>query len=257
MLSFSSIAYGDSIYSSGSSSISVTATLSWTSNNCAVSSSICGTNLNSSNFPNPAFTVTIPGVTLPSNTVITDATLSFSFANSSAPGGYSLTTYNAVDPGYWYTVEHSYSCGFFSTCYDYYNEYQSYSYAPPTYSVTGSLTGTFASVASPDNTASLGNQNGGSLDLLAAGFGSDLGAGDSLTLSGNASSDLFFLYTYDGFNANSTADMSANLDATPEATLNIDYTTVPDPTDAPEPSSFAMLGVGILGLGVIRKKASR
>lgn len=111
-------------------------------------------------------------------------------------------------------------------------------------------------MASPDNAASLGNQNGGSLDLLAAGFGSDLAAGDSLTLSGNATSNLFFLYTNDGFNFDSTANMFANLNATPQATLNIDYTSAPDPTSAPEPGSFAMLGISIIGLGVMRKKAS-
>jgi hypothetical protein len=256
LLSFSSLAYGDSLSSSGSSSVSVTAALNWTSNNCAASYSICSSNLNSSSFPSPTFSVTVPGLTLPSNTVITDATLSFNFANTSTAGGYSFASYSAVDPGYYYTVSYPYSCGF-STCYNYSTYYYSYTSSAPSYSVTGNLDGTFASVSSPDNTASLGNQNGGSLDLLAAGFGSDLAAGDSLTLSGNATSSLNFLYTYDGYNANSTVNMSANLTATPQATLTIDYASIPDPdpSDTPEPGSFAMLGLGIIGLGAMRKRA--
>jgi hypothetical protein len=165
-------------------------------------------------------------------------------------------SYGAVDFGYSYIAYYtSYSCGFFQTCYQPVYGYHYNSYSAPGYSVTGTLNGTFASVTSPDNSASLGSQNGGSIDLLAAGFGSDLAAGDSLTLSGNATSNLNFFYDYNGYNAYSTANMSANLNATPEATLNIDYTTAPaDPTNTPEPGSLAMLSIGMIGLGAMRKK---
>lgn len=252
----SGVASADSLTSTGSATVNVSASLTVTSNNCATSSSICYQSATSGNSTS-AFGITVPGITLPTGSTITGASLAFSFPGTTSQGGYSITSASPVVTSYqYYAGEGSYSCGFLSTCYYpiYYTEY--YPYNPPSYAVNGSLNGTFTSLASTDTSSSLFDPTSGTLDLLALGFGSDLAAGDSLVLSGVADSNLTFGYTNTGYNAYSTAILSANLSGAPQATLEIDYTTDPltDPTSTPEPGTWMMLGISLLTVGGFAKR---
>jgi hypothetical protein len=247
----SGVASADSLTSTDSATVNVSESLTVTSNNCALSSSVCYQSSTSGNSTS-AFSITVPGLTLPSGSTITGASLAFSFPGATSQGGYSISSASPVVATYQYYVgEGSYSCGFLSTCYYPIYDTGYYSYNPASYGVTGSLNGTFTSLASTDTSSSLFDPNSGTLDLLALGFGSDLAAGDSLVLSGVADSNLNFTYNSTGYNAYSVASLFANLSSAPQATLEIDYTSDPpnDPTPTPEPGTWMMLGVGLLALG--------
>ena len=247
----SGVAYADSLTSTGSTTVNVSASLAVTSNNCALSTSICGQSSTPGNYLN-AFSITVPGLALPTGSTIIGATLAFSFPGTSSQGGYSITSQSAVDWGYQYfAYNYYYSCGWDYTCsYPVYNNYY-YPSNAPSYSVLGTLNGTFTSLNSPNTSSSLFFPNGGTLDLLSLGFGSDLAAGDSLVISGLANSNVNFLYNSTGYNANSTANLFANLSGAPQATLEIDYTSDSasnDPTSTPEPGTLMMLGAGLAAL---------
>jgi len=242
--------YADSVTSNGFLIVGLSPTAQVTTENCGASYGVCGSSSQSTE-PVSTFALSVPGVSIPTGSTITGASLTFSLPSATASGGFSVVSVNIVDRGYGYEVE---VCPF--TCYEEY-EYYNYGYSSPSYSVWGTISGAFTSLNSPDNSASLSG-NGETLDLLALGFGSDLAAGDSLTLSGTTSSTIGW-NTYPGYNSNSISDLFASPGTTVGANLEVDYTTGTtdsDPTSTPEPGTLNMIGAGLLGLVVLAKRSS-
>lgn len=207
MLISSWAAHADSLTSSGSATVSVTDTVQVSMSNCGGSSNVCSQSQTPGTFAND-FSITVPGITLPTGATITGATLSYNFAPTSGAGGFSTTSLSEVSWGYSYYAG-TVSCGFLCNEPVYDNYY--YSYYGPSYNVSGNLSGSFTSISSPDGSSSLFSTSSGTLDLLALGFGSDLAAGDSLSLTGIADSDLNFGLYSTGFNANTTSNLYVDL----------------------------------------------
>jgi hypothetical protein len=232
MFFFGGVAWADSVSSSGFSIISVGTSVTVYSQNCGVSSYLCTSYESSSSLPFGGFSISIPGASLPTGSAIDSATLTFNVPGNSTSVFSQQYNYGPVNPGYYYR------CGFFSTCFNQYS-WQT-GYLNGSFNLGGDVTG----VSSPDHSALLAGSSG-SIDLIAAGFGTDLAAGDALTLSGFWNTSAGWGYGSTGYNSYWTSTLTTDLFSTPTATLNVDYV----PT--PEPSSALLLSTGLLSLGMM------
>ena len=178
---------------------------------------------------------------LPTGAQINSATLTYGVSSSVMDSWTSLNYFGYIDQGYSY----SYSCGFFHTCGGYY--YFPYS--------AGSIAAQAASSGWVD-TLFVGNaqvylgDSAGTIDLLSAGFGGELGGVDHITLGGFANLNNNVAITNYGFNDYSGYTASATGYTAYSGSVRIDY-TIPDPpsdriTPTPEPAGIALVAVGLV-----------
>lgn len=254
-LSFCSIAaFAGPLPYSTSNGVSTNAALSYTYgiNDFVGSSSIAFSGVKSgSTYVQVPFTFSLALPTI-SDYILNSASLTFSgtasngSANASATGGSAGSYVTGSYPIYCCcdSFGGSYQCG---TGYNYSN-----SYTLASASFNGSNDAVLTGISDGTTSVSL-SSTGGVFDLASLGFGNDLLAGGSLTLTGyrEVSSSLLNI-SYPGFNALTNFGVSYNGSGSESGTLNLDGTPA-----VPEPRWGVMMLAGIaVSLAFVRRKRS-
>jgi len=184
----------------------------------------------------------VPGVVIPTGATITSARLQWNFPFTSALGGAALMDFQL-------------------------NDY-SQSGHPPALGSDASLYSQLDGISSGGDGGALYKTTAfddfytGSLDLLAAGFGSFIQAGDSVMVNGGAEAaniypflnipdDAWSLDPYVGVNSTSTFRLIVTFPPeTADATLLVTY----EPAAVPEPAAWALMLIGLGGVGGLLRR---
>jgi hypothetical protein len=225
LLSFASVSRADMVTSSGYGFVPMANAINVVTLNDPNSSDIASSGLAQPGY-NPVFLsfgFSVGGVTLPAGSTINSARLSFDFPVGVFPGFITSSWYVFMNP--WNTFDGA------------------------TFSDVSAVEyGAFVEVTSPHAAAPLFGLPGGTIDLLASGFGPDILVGDSLNLAGLASMNMTWNYDYTGYNAMTYTSMLATTVSQPHADLSVDYTA-----PVPEPGSLALLVTVLGSLSLCRK----
>lgn len=190
-----------------------------------------------------AFSFVLPSMG-PIGDTLDSAMLNLTSSGVTSPPTSNPSSFGAVDPGYYYT--YSYVCGSYScncgwggcdTCYDYCSgtAFQPYSFTVPSPIFGQNVSLTISQISSGGLTENL-PAGGGVVDLLALGFGSEIQAGDSFTVTGTRSLSLDLTgYNSTGGNGYGYFNVSGGNDLTASGVLDVQI------ADAPEPAAVLLL----------------
>jgi hypothetical protein len=246
-LAYAPMGLADTASATGGTQGSLSNNVGFETEDYGLSNTVYNSYYSGSNQSSTTFSFTISGLTLPGGSALSGATLNLSGSSSSTGGSSYVQSYGAVDSGYYYY----YNCGFFgdSTCY----RFISYGYSAATVYADGFNGDTFNSIRSGALTVNIG-QGSGNFDLLALGFGPEILAGDSFTITGTDYQDTYFDgWGYTGSNANTYSVLGSSGGFSANGALTADYSYNP----TPEPASFLLFGTGLLAVMVIlRRKTS-
>lgn len=251
--------FADSVTATASGGGSNSTTSYWQEATYSLSSSVSSSSMTGGQTGSSSpYSATITYSPLPANVSITSATLTFNAVGTETQAQSAISSVGAIDPGYYYSVEYSYSCGW-STCYGYDTYYQSYGYSAGTMSTSGYETGFLSQIQSGSMTQNVAPASNGSIDLLALGFGSSLLNNSSLTFSGTTNqfqSDLFMSPGYNSWTdftntSSGTADITATLDIVYQQNPS---DPPPSPSPTPEPASLALMVSG-LGAALLKRRS--
>jgi hypothetical protein len=208
--------------------------------NCPDSSSACGTFVTSPDYTIERFVLNIPGVSLPAGSTITSASLTYDLPYLVRDGVANLESFEPVDPN-------------------------ASAHPPVLYAMSAlvalpmSLTSDGVTYTFPYN----GPGSRGDLDLLAAGFGSQILAGDPLAFGGRAEptqitwgfrTDDDHPFADTGYNADSSFLLYVGFPSTPAAaTLEVTY----ELAAVPEPSAWATMLAGLAAIGAALRARRR
>ena len=173
-----------------------------------------------------------------SNYLLNSASLTFT-GNSSIRDAYIYYT-DSASRGFYQSS--SSGCGSWGS-YPCYSNYSN----PASAVFAGGAAGVLTGISDGVKSVSV-NSSGGSFDLTALGFGTDLISGGTLTLTGFRNVVYYVNYLNSGFNSNTYFGVYFDGSGNESATLDLDGTV------APEPTYLAMLLLGCSGLFVARRR---
>lgn len=232
-------ALADSESSVGSDSTTENGSVDFYADDYGLSSTIANDYFLASSSFSQAFSFNLPSLGASAG-ILDSATLDLSTSGSTS-GAVPSSIYSsgAVDPGYYYTYQYACgtyacNCGWFGcdTCTEYCtgSAFQSYSWNAPSPSFTQSASASFSTITASDGTTESLPANGGLIDLIALGLGPEVLAGDSFTVTGTRTLQLFNVGFFDsGYNGYSYSSVSGQNAITASGTLDAEFSTVPEP----------------------------